>query len=95
MSEKLPVTIVEFVNGSPRHLWYGIQECAYHHHLHPYMLKELIVNGNPLPGSVPGELVTFDIDPSSESDIVRAPDGKCFVVSTKGSGTSKAKGRLE
>ena len=70
MSERINIQIIEFVGGRPMHTWYGVRECAYYHHVHPDTLKELIFNGNPLPGSSAGSLITFDLASECKTDLV-------------------------
>ena len=90
MSERMDVRIIEFVEGRPKHIWYGVNECIYHHHVHVDTFKQLLYTGNPIPSSRPGERITFDLDPTCSVDLVER-NGKLYFVPTSAPGGSRAK----
>lgn len=88
MSRQIDVTILELVNGEARHIWMGLQECAWHHHLHPLKLKELIITGYPL-NPYAKEEITFDIASESPNDIIVDDKGNYIIVPAREHPTGK------
>lgn len=79
MPKGIDIYVREYVNGEARHLWMGLQECAWHHHIHPLRLKELIMTGFPL-NPREREEITFDVDVDSPYDLIEDGRGGYIAV---------------
>lgn len=69
MSNRIDIRIIEYKDGKPRHLYYGLRECADQFHCHSELIKALIYTGNPFPYL--DENITFDIAPSCHVHVER------------------------
>lgn len=69
MSSRIDIHIIEYKDGKPQHLYYGLNECAEAFHCHTELIKALIYTGNPFPYIE--ENITFDIAPSCHVHVVR------------------------